>query len=124
MFDCDKILLGITPTGRTNDDFLERVFRKLLTTSRGRLPELVAPDRLRRILTRMLDEAEFLSPFGVRSLSKFHESSPLELDLLVGHLALRLKPGLEPASPSPLRPSPLAGEVARRAGEGEGRGSR
>jgi 2-C-methyl-D-erythritol 4-phosphate cytidylyltransferase len=29
----------------------------------------------------------------------------------------------ESARPSPLRPSPLAGEVARRAGEGEGRGS-
>jgi hypothetical protein len=37
---------------------------------------LVNPDRLRRILTKMLDENEFLSPHGIRSLSKFHEQHP------------------------------------------------
>jgi hypothetical protein len=30
---------------------------------------LLSPDALRRLLTRTLDEAEFLSPFGIRSLS-------------------------------------------------------
>ena len=37
---------------------------------------LVNPERLRRILTKMLDENEFLSPHGVRALSKFHERHP------------------------------------------------
>jgi hypothetical protein len=37
---------------------------------------LVNPERLRRILSKMLDENEFLSPHGIRSLSKFHERSP------------------------------------------------
>jgi len=37
---------------------------------------LVNPERLRRILTRMLDENEFLGPHGIRSLSKFHEHHP------------------------------------------------
>ena len=37
---------------------------------------LVNPDRLRRILSKVLDENEFLSPHGIRSLSKFHEKHP------------------------------------------------
>jgi hypothetical protein len=37
---------------------------------------LLNPERLRRTLTKMLDEGEFLSPYGIRSLSKFHEQHP------------------------------------------------
>ena len=37
---------------------------------------LVNPDRLRRILTRMLDENEFLGPHGIRALSKYHDEHP------------------------------------------------
>ncbi|HSQ82550.1 MAG TPA: glucosidase, partial [Casimicrobiaceae bacterium] len=37
---------------------------------------LVNPERLRRILTTMLDENEFLSPYGIRSLSRFHDRHP------------------------------------------------
>lgn len=36
-------------------------------------------DRLRRILEKMLDEEEFLSPYGIRSLSKYHEKNPYVL---------------------------------------------
>jgi len=37
---------------------------------------LVNPERLRRILTRMLDENEFLSPNGIRALSRYHADHP------------------------------------------------
>jgi len=37
---------------------------------------LVNEDRLRRILTRMLDENEFLSPYGIRALSRYHADHP------------------------------------------------
>ncbi|GCE18986.1 MGH1-like glycoside hydrolase domain-containing protein [Dictyobacter kobayashii] len=42
----------------------------------GIMLALVKPERLKRILTRLLDENEFLSPYGIRSLSKYHEQHP------------------------------------------------
>jgi len=38
-------------------------------------------ERLQRVLSRLLDENEFLSPFGVRSLSRVHEHDPYVLTL-------------------------------------------
>jgi len=52
-------------------------------------PELIAlvdESRLRRVLARMLDEAEFLSPYGLRSLSRHHREHPLVI-ALDGHEA-------------------------------------
>jgi hypothetical protein len=40
---------------------------------------LVNPERLRRILSKMLDENEFLGPHGIRSISKFHQQHPYVL---------------------------------------------
>jgi hypothetical protein len=39
------------------------------------------PVRLRRVLSKMLDENEFLGPYGIRSISKFHEKHPYVLDV-------------------------------------------
>ena len=41
-----------------------------------RLLSLCDPDQLRRVLRRMLDEEEFLSPYGIRSLSRAHRNKP------------------------------------------------
>jgi len=42
---------------------------------------LVNEDRLRRILSRMLDENEFLSPYGIRALSRYHADHPYVFDV-------------------------------------------
>ncbi len=41
-----------------------------------RLLSLLRGHRMKKLLVRMLAETEFLSPFGVRSLSKAHEAQP------------------------------------------------
>ncbi len=41
-----------------------------------RLASILDETRLRRVLAKMLDEQEFLSPFGIRSLSRYHAEHP------------------------------------------------
>jgi hypothetical protein len=41
-----------------------------------RLLAVLDEDKLRRVLATMLDESEFLSPYGLRSLSRFHAEHP------------------------------------------------
>jgi hypothetical protein len=41
-----------------------------------RLLSLLRGHRMKKVLKRMLDETEFLSPYGVRALSRAHEDSP------------------------------------------------
>ncbi len=42
----------------------------------SRLLAIVSPEKLKAILQRMLDENEFLSPYGIRSVSKYHADHP------------------------------------------------
>jgi hypothetical protein len=60
-----ELMKSIHPTGPGNFGVAERGILALVT-----------PERLRRILSRMLDEDEFLGPHGIRSISKFHEQHP------------------------------------------------
>lgn len=46
-----------------------------------RMLSLVTLDSLRTMLTTMLDESEFLSPWGIRSMSKAHQDSPYTVNL-------------------------------------------
>jgi Mannosylglycerate hydrolase MGH1-like glycoside hydrolase domain len=41
-----------------------------------RLSSIVDETKLRRILAKMLDENEFFSPYGIRSLSRYHAEHP------------------------------------------------
>jgi hypothetical protein len=58
-----------------------------------RLLSLVEPEKLTRLLGRMLDEDEFLSPYGIRSLSRAHAAKPYELDLDGHHFRVDYEPG-------------------------------
>ncbi len=45
-----------------------------------RLLAVVNEDRLRLLLQKMLDETEFLSDYGIRSVSKYHQEHPYTFD--------------------------------------------
>jgi hypothetical protein len=41
-----------------------------------RMLSVFTEEKLRRVLARMLDESEFLSPYGIRALSRYHQEHP------------------------------------------------
>ena len=53
---------------------------------------LVDEPRLRRVLAAMLDEDEFLSPFGLRSLSRYHREHPYVLTVSGGEARVDYEP--------------------------------
>ena len=60
--------------------------------SEGRLLALVGPDRLGRLLDRLLDESELLSPHGIRSVSAMHREHPFTVDLAGMQLSVDYAP--------------------------------
>jgi len=58
-------------------DAAQAVSLSLMGLQESRLLAIVDPNRLRVLLRRMLDAEEFLSPYGLRSLSRFHRDHPL-----------------------------------------------
>jgi len=58
-----------------------------------RLLALPSRERLERVLRYMLDEREFLSPHGIRSLSKIHQTAPLRARSERHSATRRLRPG-------------------------------
>ncbi len=58
-----------------------------------RLLAIPSRERLVRVLARMLDENEFLSPFGIRSLSRVHQQHPYILRLDGSNRSVSYEPG-------------------------------
>ncbi|MCA9108659.1 MAG: glucosidase [Planctomycetaceae bacterium] len=58
-----------------------------------RLLSIPTRERLERLLRYLLDENEFLSPFGIRSLSKYHAEHPFEFELNGERLCVSYVPG-------------------------------
>jgi hypothetical protein len=57
------------------------------------LLSLLRGHRMKRLLYRMLDEAEFLSRYGVRSMSKAHEKDPYRLSVHGNEFSVQYNPG-------------------------------
>ncbi|HKS90008.1 MAG TPA: glucosidase, partial [Stellaceae bacterium] len=57
------------------------------------LLSLLRGHRMKCLLRRMLDEDEFLAPFGIRSLSKYHARQPYEFDCAGRRFAVSYVPG-------------------------------
>jgi Glycosyl hydrolase family 63 C-terminal domain len=57
------------------------------------LLSLVHRDRLGRLLEKLLDEKEFLSGYGIRALSKYHEENPYLVMLDGTEYLIRYDPG-------------------------------
>lgn len=54
---------------------------------------ILVDDRLESLLKRLLDEAEFLSEYGIRSLSRVHKESPYEFGYQGNHYRIQYEPG-------------------------------
>jgi hypothetical protein len=65
----------------------------LINGTEGRLLSMVGPEQLPRLLALMLDEQEFLSPHGLRSVSQRHRDAPFVLDLPELHATVDYEPG-------------------------------
>ena len=62
-------------------------------TDEKHLLSLLRGHRMKRILARMLDETEFLSDYGIRALSKYHEQHPFQLNVNGDTLSVSYSPG-------------------------------
>jgi hypothetical protein len=52
--------------------------RRMLAICYATMGHSEPQDKLRRLLEKLLDEAEFLSPYGIRSISKYHAEHPYQ----------------------------------------------
>lgn len=55
---------------------------------------ILSEERLRKILEKMLDEKEFLSPYGIRSVSYFHKDHPYILEAGGSTYRMDYEPGV------------------------------
>jgi hypothetical protein len=58
-----------------------------------RLLAIPSRERLARLVAYLLDESEFLSPYGIRSLSRYHEAHPFSLHVQGEYKVVRYVPG-------------------------------
>jgi len=76
-----EVIAHIAPTG---EGYLGYAERRLLSP--------LSKQRLERVLGYLLDENEFLSPFGIRSLSRHHQAHPFGFDFAGQHFSVSYLP--------------------------------
>jgi hypothetical protein len=67
--------------------------RRIQQGQQQRLLSMVPESQLVRVLSRMLDEDEFLSPYGLRALSKAHLEQPFTMTLGETEFSVAYEPG-------------------------------
>jgi hypothetical protein len=67
---------------KNRPDLCDNIFElDELGQGRRQMLSILNPSRLRQVLRRMLDEGEFLSPYGIRSVSLWHRQHPVSIEL-------------------------------------------
>jgi len=75
----------ITQASPTDEGFIGHNGRRLLS--------ILNKKKLQRVLGYMLDENEFLGPYGIRSLSKFHQNNPFKFHIGGHEYSVHYLPG-------------------------------
>ncbi len=88
-----QVAARVTAFLERNQDLLTTIADPLKPGVNGRrILSLVNEDKLRRILTRMLDEERFLGPHGIRSVSRWHLDHPYVFDLNGAEYSVQYEP--------------------------------
>jgi hypothetical protein len=75
-------------------DLVKRIASLTEPGEKGRLLlSIINRDQLEKVLSRMFDREEFLSNYGLRSVSKYHSGNPYKWQLDGNDLALTYEPG-------------------------------
>lgn len=90
-------ILAVMPLKKNLLEKLPRTYEQLRhqpANSEGvSLLSLVPPQRFLELMKKVLDPEEFLSSFGIRSLSRHHQEHPLEFELNGKKTTLQYEPG-------------------------------
>ena len=74
-------------------EHISEIYEPTSGTATTRMLAVPTREQLVRMLRYMLDEEEFLSPYGIRSVSKVHQKHPYVIDWNNQHLTVEYTPG-------------------------------